>query len=83
MVPIGIGKTVVGPNPAREEDLPGRLGKVGTPGVITFHWVALEMLLMLVGWWGSQLKRSKTSGTTISLANLRLGATSQLPGLLL
>ena len=65
--------------PAREEELSGRLPE--TPGVMTFHWVALDMLLMMVGCWGSQLKGSRTSGTPISLADQRLDATSQLPGL--
>ena len=45
---IGIGRTVVGCT--LEENLPGRLDKVETPGmVIISHWIYLGMLLMMVG----------------------------------
>ena len=43
---IGIGRTVVGCTP---ENLPGRLDKVETPGVVISHWVSLGMLLRMVG----------------------------------
>ena len=82
MVLVGISRPAVGPTSAREEELPSRLVEI--LGVMASYWVALlEMLLMLAGWWGSQLKRSATSGTLITLANLRFDTTSQLPGLLL
>ena len=78
---IGIGETVLGPTPARVEDLPGRLGMMETPPGATFQsWVIVEMLLMMVGGWGIHLRRSKTSGTQISLGNLRLTTTSQQSG---
>ena len=81
-VPVGISRPAVGPTSAREGELPSRLVEI--LGVMASYWVALlEMLLMMVGWWGSQLKRSETSGTLITLANLRFDTTSQLPGLLL
>ena len=78
MVLVGISRPAVGPTSAREEELPSRL--VETLGVMTSYWVGLEMM---VGWWGSQLKRSETSGKLMTLANLRFDTTSQLPGLLL
>ena len=37
VVLIGIGETVLGPTPARVEDLPGRLGMMGTPPGATFQ----------------------------------------------
>ena len=80
-VPVGISRPAVGPTSAREGELPSRLVEI--LGVMASYWVALlEMLLMLAGWWGSQLKRSATSGTLITLANLRCDTTSQMPGLL-
>ena len=37
VVLIGIGETVLGPTPARVEDLPGRLGMMRTPPGATFQ----------------------------------------------